>query len=198
MSDSVSLGLAEQTEILAYADFMTGAPTSVCEGLGIASLDLGSVLALVVKNDPSNFFNRAGGFSVDRPPSSDDVAKVGDFFRTHGVGRGAFMVAPPLLSPEWYGITERAGLTPDRSYVKLVRDVAMVPPAGDFPSLDPGLRVGRVGRDQAQEWGAVMMSGFGFAVPGMVEAAAACVGGRTGISTRCGRRTASWRSGASS
>jgi GNAT superfamily N-acetyltransferase len=176
VSNFVALGLAEQTEILAYADFMTGAPASVCEGLGVASLDLGSALALVVKNDPSHFFNRVGGFSVDRPPSSDDVARVGNFFRAHEVGRGAFMVAPLLLTPEWYGIAERAGLTPDRSYVKLVRDVEMVPTAGGFPALDPGLRVGRVGRDQAQEWGAVMMSGFGFTVPGMVEAAAACVG----------------------
>lgn len=177
MKFAVPLGLAERTEIEAYTDFMMGAPASVREQLGIASLDLGHAMALLVKNDPSNFFNRVGGFSVDQPPTADDVARADAFFRAHKVVQAAFMVAPPLSGPNWHRIAESANLTPGRRFAKLVRNVKTTrsaPP--ELPALDPKLRIGRVSSAEADEWAAVMMSGFGFSVPGMAETAAACVG----------------------
>ncbi|MFJ1805608.1 MULTISPECIES: hypothetical protein [unclassified Streptomyces] len=42
MTATVPPGLAELTEIMAYADFATGASTSVREALGLGSLHVGS------------------------------------------------------------------------------------------------------------------------------------------------------------
>ncbi|MEW1569388.1 GNAT family N-acetyltransferase [Streptomyces sp. NPDC093509] len=177
MKLTMHLSLAEKTEIEAYTNFMTGAPASVRERLGIASLDLGYATALLVKNDPSYFFNRVGGFSADRPPTADDVARAITFFRAHKIEQAAFMVAPPLAGPNWHEIVRKAELTPGRRYTKLVCDVRTLPglPSG-FPGLDPKLRIGPVSSADADEWGAVMMKGFGFSVPGMAENAAASVG----------------------
>lgn len=177
MKSTVPLGLAEQTEIEAYADFMAAASTSVRKQLGTMSLDLGSATALLVGNDPSYFFNRVGGFSADRPPTVDDVKRAITFFRAHNVEQAAFMVAPPLAGPNWHEIVREVKLTPGHHYAKLVCDVQQLPgvPPG-FPGLDLNLRIGPVGPADADEWGAVMMKGFGFSVPGMVENAAASVG----------------------
>lgn len=60
MTTTVPFGLAEQTEIGAYADFVTGAAAPVREALGIGSLQVGPALALAIREDPSRFFNRAG------------------------------------------------------------------------------------------------------------------------------------------
>ena len=94
-------GLAEQTEIEAYVDFATGAPAPVREALGIGSLRVGSALALAIREDPSHFFNRAGGFGADEPVTADVLAQVCGFYREQGVPQGAFMIAPPLLPPDW-------------------------------------------------------------------------------------------------
>ena len=72
MRTTVPPGLAEQTEIEAYADFAAGLATQVREALGIGSLRVGSALALAIREDPSCFFNRAGGFGARTrsPPTS--------------------------------------------------------------------------------------------------------------------------------
>jgi len=87
MTTTVPIGLAEQTEIRVYADFVTGVPTPVRELLGIGSLRVGSALALAVREDPSRFFNRAGGFGTCEPITSGILAQVCDFYREQGVPR---------------------------------------------------------------------------------------------------------------
>lgn len=61
MSTTVPTGLAEETEIKAYTDFVTGAPADVLSALGVGARQFGSARALAVREDPSRFFNRAGG-----------------------------------------------------------------------------------------------------------------------------------------
>lgn len=87
MRTTVPFGLAEQTEIGAYTDFAIGAPSPVREALGIASLRVGSALALTIREDRSRFFNRAGGFGVDEPVGADVLAQVCDFYREQNVPR---------------------------------------------------------------------------------------------------------------
>jgi len=177
MTTVVPLGLAEQTEIRAYADFVTGAPAPLRERLGIGSLDLGPVRAITVREDPSRFFNRAGGFDVDRPADAEAVDALVEFFRTQRVPSGAFMIAPSVLPPDWAAIAEKFGLTEGARFVKLGCAVeAAAAKVESLAPLDPLLRVGLVEQEHAREWAVAMMTTFGFIEPGMDEIAEACVG----------------------
>jgi hypothetical protein len=177
MNTTVPVGLAEQTEIGAYADFASGAPAPVREALGIGTLRVGSALALAIREDPSRFFNRAGGFGAGEPVTVDVLAQVCGFYRQQGVSRGAFMIAPPLLPPDWAAIAGKLNLTEGSRFVKLGCDTETALSAADgVAALDPGLRVGLVEPGQAREWADVMMTTFGFTTPGMADMAASCVG----------------------
>jgi GNAT superfamily N-acetyltransferase len=177
MTTTVPLGLAEQIEIRAYADFVTGAPAPVRESLGIGMLRVGSALALAIREDPSRFFNRAGGFGAGEPITADVLAQVRDFYREQGVPQGAFMIAPSLLPPDWASTAGKLNLTEGSRFVKLGCDTETALTAADgVAALDPGLRVGPVESHQAREWATVMMTTFGFTTPGMIDMAASCVG----------------------
>jgi GNAT superfamily N-acetyltransferase len=177
MRTTVPLGQAELTEIAAYVDFAAGAPAPVREVLGIGSLRVGSALALAIREDPSRFFNRAGGFSAAEPITADVVAHVCDFYREQGVPQGAFMIAPPLLPSDWASTAAKSRLTEGFRFVKLGCDVETAVAAADgVAALDPGLRAGPVEPGHAREWATVMMATFGFTTPAMTDMAASCVG----------------------
>lgn len=177
MRTSVPIGLAEQTEIRAYVDFATGAPAPVRESLGIGLRRVGSALALAIREDSSRFFNRAGGFDAAGAVTADALGQVCDFYRELGVQRGSFMIAPPLLPPDWPATAGRLNLTEGGRYVKLECEIETALSAADgVAALEPGLRIGVIEPDQAHEWATVMMTVFGFTAPGMIEMAASCVG----------------------
>jgi hypothetical protein len=107
----------------------------------------------------------------------DVLAQVCSFFREQGLSEGAFMIAPPLLPPDWAAIADNLGLTPSSRFVKLGCDIDTALSAADgIAALDPGLRVGPVEPDQAHEWATVMMDTFEFTAPGMIDMAVSCVG----------------------
>jgi GNAT superfamily N-acetyltransferase len=176
MKANVPTGLAELTEIGAYVDFAAGAPASVRETLGTASLRASSALALAIREDPSHFFNRAGGFGAEEPVTTDSVVQVCDFYREQGVPQGAFMIAPPLLPRDWASTAAKLNLTEGSRFAKLGCDVEAALAADGVAALDPGLRVGLVEPHQARQWATVMMTTFGFTTPGMIDMAVSCVG----------------------
>ncbi|MET7682342.1 GNAT family N-acetyltransferase [Streptomyces sp. NPDC005423] len=177
MTATVPTDVAELTEILAYTDFATSAPASVQEALGLGTLHAGSTRALAVREDPSHFFNRAGGFGTDRPITADDLNQVCDFYREQGVARGSLMIAPSLLPPDWATTVSKLGLTRGSGHTKLGRHLETAPTTTDVPVLAPGWRVGVVEVERAHEWATVMMTTFGFTTPDMIEMAASFVGG---------------------
>ncbi|MEU6341673.1 GNAT family N-acetyltransferase [Streptomyces sp. NPDC046977] len=177
MSTTVPTGLAEETEIRAYSDFVTGAPAGVHEALGIGAREFGAARALAIREDPSRFFNRVGGFGPDEPVTADVVEEVCGFFRDQGVPRGSFMIAPSVLPADWDATAGKWGLTEGARFAKLGYDVGTSVAAGDAAAaLDPDLSVGPVEPHEAREWATVMMTTFGFTTPAMIDMAAACVG----------------------
>jgi GNAT superfamily N-acetyltransferase len=177
MRTTVPPGLAEQTEIEAYADFATGSPTQVREALGIGSLRVGSALALAIREDTSGFFNRAGGFGAAEPVTADVLAQACGFYRDQGVPKGALMIAPPLLPPDWAATADKLNLTKGSRFTKLGCATETALSAADgVVALHPGLRVGPVEPRHAHEWATVMMTTFGFTAPRMTDMAASCVG----------------------
>ncbi|NEC37381.1 N-acetyltransferase [Streptomyces rubrogriseus] len=177
MRTTLPFGLGEQTEIEAYSDFAASAPPSVREALGIASQQFGAARALAIREDPSHFFDRAGGFGTD-PVTVDLVTEVCDFYREQGITQGAFMIGPDALPQDWSAIATRLHLAEGPHFVKLGCDIETALTATDgVARLDPGLRVGQVEPGQAHEWATVMMSTFGFTTPAaMIDMAASCVG----------------------
>ena len=176
MTTTVPIDLAERTEIEAYADFATGAPAPLREKLGIGSRHVGPALALAIREDPSRFFNRAGGFGLHEPITVDLLARVCDFYRETGVPLGMIMVAPSLLPPDWAVIVEKLKLTEGSRFVKLGCDVETALSGVDgVAALDSGLRVGLVESHHASEWATVMMTAFGL-TSALVDMAASCVG----------------------
>src|SRR5579859_5334260 len=97
MTTTVPIDLAERTEIEAYADFVTGSPTLLQEKLGVYSQRVGSALALGIREDPSRFFNRFGGFALDEPITVDLLARGCDFFRGTVVAVGMLMIGSAQL-----------------------------------------------------------------------------------------------------
>ncbi|TDW76683.1 GNAT family N-acetyltransferase [Kribbella pratensis] len=173
---TVPVGLAEQTEIAAYVDFAAGASASVRETLGISSRRIGDVQALVLREDPSGFFNRAGGFPTTESIRVDALSEVCDFFREQGLSQGALAIAPSLLPADWETTAAKSNLAPGGRYAKLGCEIetALAGIAGGAGG--PGLRVGLVEPPQAREFATVMMATFGFAAPAMAEMTASCVG----------------------
>jgi GNAT superfamily N-acetyltransferase len=177
MKTTVPFGLAEQTEIRSYADFVTGAPAPVREALGIGSTRIGPALALTIREDPSSFFNRAGGFDAEESITVDVLAQVCDFYRDEGVSQGAFMIAPPLLPPDWASTAGKVNLTEGHRFVKLACDTESALSAPDgIPAFDPSLRVGPIESHHAHEWATVMMNAFGHTSQNMIAVAASSVG----------------------
>lgn len=76
--------------------------------MGIGSLHVGSTRALAIREDPSHFFNRAGGFGSDSPIAIDDLVPVCDFYREQGVAQGSFMIDTVPTTTT----TDRAALEP--------------------------------------------------------------------------------------
>ncbi|WP_432164178.1 GNAT family N-acetyltransferase [Streptomyces tendae] len=175
MTASVPLGVAEQTEIVTYVSFAAGAPQPVRDAMGIASGSFGAGLALTVGQEPSCFFNRAGGFSSSSDVTLETLREVRDFYREQGVRQGSMMIAPAILPQDWGSITGALNLKEGSRFTKLGCAVETALPANDgVAKLDPRLRVGQVEPHQAREWASVMMNTFGFA-PGMVDVAASLV-----------------------
>jgi hypothetical protein len=163
MRTTVPTGLAEQTEIEAYADFAAGSPDPIREALGIGSLRVGSALALAIREDPSCFFNRAGGFGAAEPVTADVLVQACGFYRDQRVPKGAVMIAPPLLPPDWAATADKLNLTKGSRFTKLgCTTEAALSAADGVTALHPGLRVGPVEPRHAHEWAMVIMTTFGF------------------------------------
>ncbi|MFD3401935.1 GNAT family N-acetyltransferase [Kribbella sp. NPDC058693] len=165
---TVPIGLAEQTEIAAYVDFVAGAPEPLREKLGISSRRVGDLQALVLREDPSGFFNRAGGFES---VSVETLTEVCDFFRAGGLSAGAFAIAPSLLPADWATTAAQLNLTESTRFAKLACTLDTVPAA-----VDSDLRIARVEPEQAEQFATVMMNTFGFTTPAMIDLTASCVG----------------------
>ncbi|NUL02342.1 hypothetical protein HRW07_03590 [Streptomyces lunaelactis] len=147
MTTTVPPGLAELTEIMAYADFATSASASVREALGVGSLQVGSTRALAIREDPSNFFNRAGGFGAEQYAvwAGERIVAVGSVFLN---GECADMFGGATL-PEARGrgaqsalLTARVRAATAEGCRWLVAETGVEGPGEHNPSLHNMVRVG--------------------------------------------------------
>jgi GNAT superfamily N-acetyltransferase len=148
----------EQVEAESNFALESGAPADVAEFLGIATRRIGGGVALSMRNDPTNYWSKALGFT--EPLTADVVAEVCDFYRSEGTARAVLQPAPSELPADWDGIRAKQGITEGSTWVKLSRDTSPV------ASVETSLVVDVVDDQHAQEWAAVLLTGFGMPLEG--------------------------------
>ena len=139
---------------------LDGAPDPVREQMGISSRRFGDAVAIVVANDPSDYWSQALGFGFDRPVTEQLVGEVIDFYRSAGARVMNLGLAPEVVPPDWAGICRRLGMVEqDGLRVKLARDDSPAKP------VETTLRVGVIDPDDVAEWVAVQIEAFGLPDP---------------------------------
>ncbi|MFI7617056.1 GNAT family N-acetyltransferase [Nonomuraea terrae] len=145
----------ESSEAAGLFEFGACAPAGAREILGVESARLGGGVVLSMRNDPANYWNKALGFGFSRPVTADLIGEVLDLYRSRGVPAAVLQLAPSVLPPDWEDIRAAYGLSRERPWVKLARDLSEVPPPLPEPAVE------RVGADTAAEWASLLLRGFG-------------------------------------
>ncbi|MCS7477163.1 GNAT family N-acetyltransferase [Umezawaea endophytica] len=151
----------EQVEAESAFAVVSGAPDDVAKSLGTATRRIGGGVALSMRDDPTNFWTKALGFT--EPLTEDVIAEVCDFYREQGVSRAVLQLAPSVLPVEWDEIRAKQGITAGTTWVKLAHG------GGPVPAVDTSLRVDAVDAEHAEEWSAVRLTGFGMPLDGFRE-----------------------------
>jgi GNAT superfamily N-acetyltransferase len=158
MTSPLSLAVLEGIE----ADFMhryqSEAPAATRAELGISSARFGAGVALVMRDDPSTYWNKALGF--DEPVTGDLIGDVIEFYRSERAPRAGIQIAPALLPPDWDEIAAVHGLRAGGGIHKLAARIDELPPGRRE------VRVDEVGAEHAAEWAAIMLDAFGMPVEG--------------------------------
>jgi ribosomal protein S18 acetylase RimI-like enzyme len=146
--------LAERTEALAMQRMMLHQSPETAELLGISAPALADGVQTVVVRDPMwGYWNKALGFCsrVDGATVAEAVARA----RDKGVASFAFQVQPRAVPDDWSAVTRRHGLTQGTMFVKCFGPAE---PRG----AETGLRVRRLGAEDAAAFTQVLAVGFGF------------------------------------
>ncbi|GAA1872952.1 GNAT family N-acetyltransferase [Asanoa iriomotensis] len=132
---------------------------------------IGGGIALSMRHDPVAYWSKALGFGYTEPITGAVVDRVVDFYRAAGTPTAVIQVAPSVLPPDWDEISARHGLRPMSPWLKLAAPLACVRPSGGTR-----LWVTEVGPDDAEEWAAVLLRGFGMPTDGLARMVAAAAG----------------------
>lgn len=153
----------ENSEAEAMHAFETAAPPATRSRLGMAATRIGGGVALAMSHDVTGYWNKALGFGRgDAPVSAELIADVGAFYRDHDVEEFTLQIAPELLPADWAAIASAHGLLAVGRIVKLAGDVHEVVTGSEARVPErPQVRVAPVTDSDVEEWGAVLMRGFG-------------------------------------
>jgi hypothetical protein len=178
MSATISPAQFEWVESETWADFTAAAPAAAQRALGTARLDIGGGVALTLPNDPTGFWNMTRGLGFAEPVTADLVQRVAAFYREHGASAARLHLPPQVLPPDWPDICARLNISDSGEVlVKLGGSLATVTERSlAAVRLDPGLRIGRVGPDQAREFAEVTWKAFQLPPKDQAEMAVGAVG----------------------
>jgi GNAT superfamily N-acetyltransferase len=177
MTAGIPAVLAERSEAEALHDFETGASAHVRESLGVESLRVGGGVALSMREDTTQFWNKGLGFGFDEPITAELMGQVCDFYRSQRAPMTVFQFAPSVLPADWDEICAKQNITAGSAWVKLVGDVeTALGRIEQHAPLAPELRVGPVTPGDSAEWASVMMRVFGMPGENLAEMAAESAG----------------------
>lgn len=148
-------GSAERTEAEAMLRFQMGAPSDVRTALGIDGARIGGGVAVAMRRDRTNYWNKALGFGVTEPITRNLVADVCDFYREQRPPVAVLQFAPSLMPHDFDDIAAGEGLKPSTYWLKLAHDLTVI------PARRTDLRAGPVGLADARRWASVLLYAFG-------------------------------------
>jgi GNAT superfamily N-acetyltransferase len=126
------------------------------ERMRLAVERIGGGVVVAAGNDSSGFWSRALSLGLHEPLTAEVIAAAVEFATAQEAPRLVFQVAPSLLPPDWADTVERFGLTPGRTWYK------MVCPADGFINGTTDLRIARTTPADADKAAAALAIGFGF------------------------------------
>ncbi|MFE3269618.1 alpha/beta fold hydrolase [Streptomyces sp. NPDC059215] len=176
MTSEISPEILEKTEAEEMYEYEAGVAEPARSTWGLAATRLGGGVVLAMRDDPSNYWNKALGFGFDEPVTLDLMEQVIAFYRERDVPRATIQLAPSVIPEDWPFICEKLGIEGSHSIRKLAVDVESALVAAARAELDEGLTVGPVDRSEAAEWAAVLPPAMGMPAQGTQEMAAASVG----------------------
>nr|QEO73877.1 hypothetical protein [uncultured bacterium] len=120
------------------------------ERVGLVTSRIGGVSVVSVREDPTNFWSKAVGFT--EPVTAGLVDEIGEFYRSAGCARAEWQILPELLPPDWAEICARHNLTPGGELARLASETLLTTATTD-------LRIGRI--TDAELWVATAFAAFG-------------------------------------
>ena len=144
--------LAERTEAILMERFNEETESRTRTLLGMDTRRIGTGVLTFVHRDPMGYWNKALGFT--EPVTDERLAEVVRVVERSGVPGLAIQVQPRCQPDDFATAAQRLGLTPGGMFVKLFG------PAEPRDVATDGLRIERVGADQAQAYSRIMHIGF--------------------------------------
>jgi GNAT superfamily N-acetyltransferase len=154
---SSKVATLEAAEIAGWADLFRAAPSSLVSEHGIALVERDGVVCTAIASTAVSprLFNHAMGLGVTRPATEADVDAVERVFAD--LGCPFYLWSGPDLPSSLRDRLEERGYTEDYAWVKFRRG------ASDAGAAETDLSVARIGRADADAFGAVVATSFGFA-----------------------------------
>ncbi len=143
-----------------------GASDEVRGRLGLHLDRIDGTVVSIVTNDPSPLLNRAVGLGVNRPATQDGIERICAAYREHDVEGFYLGVHPEARPHSIQQLLEKAGLTPDRGWIKFERG------PDPAPTAESNLEVREIGEEYVDDFGAIAAAAYG-----MTPAAALVVRG---------------------
>ena len=146
---------AEHGELAAFRDLFAAAPAELASAYGIRAETIRGALCIAIASQPdSAMWNRALGVGVDAPATEAGLDEIAAFFTGLGVEYG-IPLYPQAEPPELASWLQERGLVQGYPWAKFERG------RDDPPEADTELRVIRAAREQAWEFGNVVVRGYG-------------------------------------
>ena len=145
-------------------DLFNEAGASLSSRLGMDVLRIGGGVATFMANDPTgSLWSRVLGLGWDEPITDELLTQVLDWYRQRGATSVVLQVSPLVPQKGWEAVLERAGFSPSRNWVKLVRDTS-IPPA-----IPTDLDIRPITEADSQRYAETYWAGFEFEDPLFIE-----------------------------
>lgn len=154
---------AERSEAEALFEFHAAALPEVQTALGMNRTRLGGGVVTSMTHDVTSYWNKALGFGATEPVTSDLLAEIIAFYRAQQAPVAVIQIAPSQLPPDWPELCAQHGLREGSPWLKLAAPVDEVVSRADAEHST--LLCAPVPPQDAAQWGAVMMRGFGMPEP---------------------------------
>ena len=151
---SQSHARAGALELACHQDLFDATPPDIRATLGWRCEDVGGALVSLAANAPSILFNRTIGLGRQEPASAEAVDEIQEKYAKAGVERYFVHIDPQAEPPQLRDWLTKAGLEPQRRWVKFERDARPV------AEVRTALHIARIEARHSTAFGRIVADGF--------------------------------------